>query len=84
MDGYLQCLMEYIQENRIGKRLYATGEYRNLLKRSDETSQALMDRLDAGQRELLQAFNLAQADVEYADRTALFEEGVELGKWLAR
>ena len=84
MDEYMECLREYIMESRIGKRLRATDGYQTLLERSSDAYQTLSGRLDAAELELLEAFCAAREDLHCADSDAMFAEGVELGKWLAR
>ena len=83
-EEYLQCLLEYVGQNRVGPRLHASQEYLAAVDRAGDAYGALKARLDAGNQSTVDSLCDARDEMFAEESRAMFLEGVSLGKWMAR
>ncbi|MEG1988765.1 MAG: hypothetical protein RR035_06210, partial [Oscillibacter sp.] len=84
MDEYLDCLYRYVQENRVGRAVWRSPEYRRLSLLREMALQTLTERLTPEQADCLTRFRDAEADFALEEAQILFQEAVALGRWMAR
>lgn len=84
MDSYLECLMRYIEEQRVGELVHGSKRYRKASGEASRLYDALTAQLTEAQVGTLDALCDARSTMYDEEGRALFREGVALGKWMLR
>lgn len=84
MDAYLDSLYLHFLENRLDEYLRASTAHQLLCQRRDEAWNALAAGFTPEQTTALDTFFCATSAVCAEEARLVFQEAIQLGKWMAR
>ena len=82
MDEYLECLMDYVEETRVGKLLRTQERYRKSLQKASDAYEELSAKLPPEQLATLEEFRDAHNSMNAVHSEIVFQQGVAVGKWM--
>ena len=84
MDAYLHCLYQYISENLLQDARLNVIKYSRWTERQDAAWDALKKALSPEQLELVENYRDGWSGKRLLEDEILFQQAVDLGKWMAR
>ena len=78
----MKCLMNYVEEFKMGKILSNSGEYIRSLHAASEAYELLTGKLTPAQVKNLEDYCAKRDQVNAQEDEELFYQGVLIGKWM--
>ena len=84
MDAYLNCLYQYVSDHLLLDVRLDLIDYSRWTERQNMAWNALKEALSPEQIDLVEDYRAAWSGRHFLEDELLFQEAVDLGKWMAR